>query len=354
MAATDPYATAKANLRDNVKILMTVFAGIAGVLLAGTPFSGFGGLAPDWRLLLAGLGLVGAVVLVGSAIRILLDVLRPELSYPAALRDAFDPATLPDRRERAEIESLRAEFARRRSELLPGTPGTAGEVKSIEALEQAIDALWEAAKESAASESPGAEQDMALWARYDDALAYINHWAGFTRLHQRVSAGIRRVFWLGFLALLCIGLFAWAASPPKAESASRSTVVIEERARPVDPPASAPRFEPVLFDVAKIDLSAAALERIGRVCDHLRQHPEAALLVYAYTDTQGRSAINARLARDRARAVVQALLAPGGIAPSRVFVAELPLTDLPVLTAPQVDNAENRSVRLAVVPAPPR
>lgn len=44
MDVPDIYATAKSNLRDNVKTLIGVFGGVAGVLLAGTPFSGFGRL----------------------------------------------------------------------------------------------------------------------------------------------------------------------------------------------------------------------------------------------------------------------------------------------------------------------
>jgi outer membrane protein OmpA-like peptidoglycan-associated protein len=354
MAAPDPYATAKANLRDNVKTLMAVFAGIAGVLLAGTPFSGLGSLPLSARLAMALACLILAVSMVGWAIRVLLDVLRVDPAYSGALRDGFDPATVADRLERDELTALKAEFERRRHELLPGMPGRTGQVQSIEALEAAIEDLWDQAKVSAANGDPAAEQKMAMWAKYDDALADINHWAAFTRMRRRVVRGIAKVFWIGFLALLFIAAFAWAAAPPKKPEGTSQTVVVEERIRPVERPASAPRFGPVYFEPGKTDLSAVAIARIGEARDHLRQHADTALLVYAYTDTQGRSAFNTKLARDRARAVVQALKEGGGIAPARVFVAELPLTDLPVLTSPQVDNAENRSVWLAVIPAPLR
>jgi len=107
-APEDIYATAKANLRDNVKTLVAVFGAVAGVLLAGTPFSGFGAIeALSARWWVAVVGLAGALLVLGWALRVLLRVLEPDLAYARALRDDFDPITVA-KETRPEIIRLRA------------------------------------------------------------------------------------------------------------------------------------------------------------------------------------------------------------------------------------------------------
>lgn len=49
-----------------------------------------------------------------------------------------------------------------------------------------------------------------------------------------------------------------------------------------------------------------------------------------------------------------ALIAEGGIAASRVFVAEMPETDLPTLTGRAIDSQSNHSVQLMLLALPPR
>jgi len=87
--STDPYATAKASLRDNVKTLLGIFGGIAGLLLAGTPFNGYGSLDPALatiRWLIATVGLIAAVLLVGKSMALLLRLLKPDLVYAVTSR----------------------------------------------------------------------------------------------------------------------------------------------------------------------------------------------------------------------------------------------------------------------------
>jgi hypothetical protein len=356
-AAVDPYATAKANLRDNVKTLVAVFGAVAGILLAGTPFSAFGTLQGS-RLGLAFAALVGAVVLLGWALKILLEILTPTLAYARWLRDDFAVASLTDPDERKDVPELIREFRRSRAALLPDESGPRGTIASIEDLVSAINFYWQHAQIAAApavSEQAqlSAEQNRAFWQIYFDALSDINHWAGFIRFHHRIRIGIDKVLGVGFLALLCIALFAWATGAPKSEVASRGTVIIGETRGPA-PVAKGEPLEPILFKTGKYKLSKDAADRIGEARDRLRQHSEEGLIIYAYTDTQGSDSFNSLLAQNRAKAVVHALLGTGGIAASRVFVSELSITDLPVLTLANTDEANNRSVFLATVQLPRR
>lgn len=344
MAVADPYAAAKAALRDNVKTLTAVFAGVAGVMLAGSPFSGFGALQGG-RLWVAGLSLLVMVLLVGASIWRLLVLLRPDLVYVDTLGDDFKIEQVADKAERAEIEKLRAEFGRRKRELLPP------EEKSIETYKSTVEALAETARRTKDT------IDVELWKTNAARLEEIGHWAGFVRLHRRIGDGLRRVMVLGLLALLSIFVFAWAVNPPKDALGAPTTNVVA--AWPSVTPQAAqaaqlPEFEPVLFATDSAALSAQAIERIAFVRDHLRAHPQAGVLVYGHTDTMGSERHNAGLARRRADAVAGALLSPGGVAVSRVFVAPVGPADLPVLTGPQVDQADNRSARFLVLDLPKR
>lgn len=341
MALADPYATAKSNLRDNVKVLMTAFAGVAGLLLAGTPFSGFGALLPGPRLAIALVGLVVALVLFSRAMWLLLGTLQPDLVSYEMLRDGFDPKTIRDPQARAEIEDLRKVFDGQRQALLPdGLPRP-----TVEALEAHITTLWNALP---AAPTPA---DLVDYQQYHDALEGLNHWGAFTRLQRRVRRALRVGFLLGLPALAGILAFTWAVNPPKPDATeARSEVIVHQQLAAA--PEAGTEFGPVRFRTDRAELDDAARGLIGQARDHLRLHAGTAVLVRAYTDTQGTDRRNAVLAEERVRAVADALLRPGGVAPNRVFVAALGSSDLPVLTAPQVDQADNRSVWLLVVPLP--
>jgi outer membrane protein OmpA-like peptidoglycan-associated protein len=259
---------------------------------------------------------------------------------------------------RAEIKFLKDEFDKNRGALLPDDPGTKDGINSIETLEKAIDDYWkrsqtQVAADASAEERSTFEQNRAIWQTYYDALADITHWAGFIWFHRKVTGGIAAVLRIGLGATVCILAFAWAANPPKAESSRGDTIVIKETAK-WSPPLKAKFFEPLYFDPGRFELSKTAMEQIDHARDFLREHTDEALLVSAYTDTMGNRALNGELAHNRAQAVVGALRDAGGIAASRIFVNELPLTDLPVVTGPQIDTADNRSVWLAGVPMPQR
>lgn len=335
---TDPYAAAKASLRDNVKTLIAVFGGIAGVLLAGTPFSGYGALElPSLRWGIASVALLAALVLLGLCVWRLLFILRPDLTYISLLTD---PTTDP------ELIKLQAEFEKYKAELLPKVrPPMTG----VADLIAAKTAAWNAYQLDRSSEPKRLDHE-----RRADELALINHWSGFTRLHIRVSDGVRGVMLIGLAVIVAIAVFVLAAASRKDGEASPTIITV---INPADPPVSTaplPRLAPVLFATGKSELTPEALRRVELARQQLREHPDAGLLILANTDTVGSDAFNQPLAAQRAARVLGALRAEGGISPSRLFVARLAEQDLPVLTAQQTANEANRAVEMMLIPLPAR
>lgn len=346
MAQADTYATGKANLRDNVKVLLGALAGVAGVLLAGTPFSGFGALPIGWRFAAAAFGLTIAVGFCTRAMWLLVRALQPDqLSY-VVLRDSYDLKSIKDEDMRAEVAELKKVFDNQRTVLLPDglEKDTTLKAHSIEALEAYIDKLWDALPEKAT------EADSAEFNRFHGLLYTLTDWAAFTRLQRRVVEAMRNALGIGFAGLAGILLFAWAVNPSKApEGGNGPTVIVhEQKSQAALPPAR--KFGPVLFFTDDDKLNKADWSVVQQALDHLRANADHAVLIRAYTDTQGSERRNGALAGKRAQAVAQALVGPGGVAPNRVFVAALGTTDLPMVSPAGVDQPANRSAWMIVVP----
>ncbi len=345
MAVVDPYVVAKASLRDNVKTLIAVFGGIAGVLLAGTPFSGYGSLELcSLRWGIASLALLVSLVLLGWSVRRLLFVLRPDLAYTNLL---VDPP--PDN----EIRAVQEEFDIRKSELLPRTDPDdlqSPQIASVRDLIEAKRAAWDLHQDD--------PQNAELLARYNrlaDELARINHWSAFTRLHVRVSRGIDTVFWVGLAAIVSIAVFALASNAPKKEVAAAAPTVYVVMASSPSPVVAAkplPALSAVLFTPGKSDLSPEAVTAINAARDHLRAHADVGILIIAHTDTVGRDALNDALAMRRARTVAELLREQGGIGGARIFIAPLAEKDLPALTAQNTAHPANRAVHMILIPMP--
>src|ERR1700676_5570916 len=86
VADTDPFATAKANLRDTIKWLTTTFAAIAAAILAGSPLTGLGALPLGWRLGFATIGAFFGLASLLLAIVRTLNLLRSEAFFLDSLR----------------------------------------------------------------------------------------------------------------------------------------------------------------------------------------------------------------------------------------------------------------------------
>jgi flagellar motor protein MotB len=347
MDVPDIYTTAKSNLRDNVKTLITVFGGVAGVLIAGTPFSGFGKLDfGSTRFYVASICLVLAAGLIGFGLRRLLKVMQPDLVYPTALSTTFDISKVSSD-VRHELKGLNEEFKASKGELLPEG------VESIEDLQAKLRASWDAchAIEICSDDEHAKDRKADAREAYDELAAVelkINHWAAFTRMCFRVKKGVDHALILGMVSLVCIGIFSWAVGSSKDKLASTQIVLLADLKSSNNP--VFPVIPSIFFETDKSNLSEDAIQIIGEARNYLRSNTNTGVLVYAYTDTKGDMQLNRRLAKKRASSVTQALIEEGGISNSRVFVAELPETNLPILTAQETGNNSNRAVNLVLVP----
>jgi len=91
-----------------------------------------------------------------------------------------------------------------------------------------------------------------------------------------------------------------------------------------------------------------------QVRDFLRADTRWAVVLLASTDTAGERRVNDRLAGRRAATVRSLLVREGGVAPARVFVAQLAETDLPLVTLDGKREPDNRTVRFLLVHLPER
>lgn len=358
MDMTDSYAGQKATLRDNVKWLATSFAGTAALLLAGTPFTDFGALQfPSWRLGVASASLFVATISAFLAWNKLLWVLRPDITYNRFLKDPWtkhDEETLKaDPDERLEYEALRKEFLKHKVALL-------GEIESIEALEEEKKKAWDSYTAAAAKKANGkADVDPgpwhSLWESYNRNILIVNSWLGFTRLHQRVTREMKTVRIYAIVVLVSLALFAYFVSPGESSETNTSpgTVMVDQSYSGAEL-RDLPQLESVTFATGEHVLDDAGRTAVGNARDHLRAAPELGLLLVAHTDTVGNEAFNVALAAKRAQAVKKALIKAGGIAPARVYIAELPESDLPIITDQEVNEAANRSVELLAFRLPKR
>jgi len=351
MESTDRYATARATLRENVKWLSASFAGMTAVVLAGTPFTGFGALAfPSGRFFGALSGLVAATGCAFFALQLLLKMVRPDATYTRYLREhPGDDLSNLNAEDQAEYRELKAEYEVHKQELLPAGRTT------LEGLEKLVDDAWQVYQEN-----PTDALAKDRWSAYQANFRAVEDWASYTRLHQRIERGFKSLRGLGLGMLFSLALFAWCSNPDKDKggTSSKSSVTIEQgigaSAPPDKPRPPSVQLKPVLFDPGKSILTSDGRAAVGGARNYLREDAGTAVLLLAHTDTTGGDETNARLAAARAHVVRDALVGEGGIAPTRVFVTELPKMDLTTLTGPQVPLDLNRTVEFAVVTLPPR
>lgn len=195
--------------RDLAKYLITVFAAVGGLLVAGTQLASIGALSWDddpTRVIATVLGLTVAIAAVACLIWLVLRVLRPiELSLEAVQAD----------------EDLRW-YLQARPSLLGGLP-------TVEALGDQLSApLLD-------------DEDRAAWAKVADRALSA---AGYRRMQSNFDRTWRPLLIAAFVGAAGIVLFTWGANPP-------------------DPPATAApivRPDPVLVSVA---LTAEGRETLG-------------------------------------------------------------------------------------------
>jgi outer membrane protein OmpA-like peptidoglycan-associated protein len=331
------YAAARDSLRDTVKWLIAAFASIAAVIVAGSPLAKSSDVDPKspFFWISAGLALV-ALVCVALALRIAINILRPEGLYASQLSEKV----LVD----AAVAKARVDIQEHHDDLLPHPLGSADEL-----LDQRSEVLTllERAQEAKA---PNIPQLSELLARLEGHLARLLDFALYRVLYYRLESARLRLFVLGFLTLAVLTVSVAFGMAAKTDATHPTVLLIERNFTPAAPSSvpdpGVPQLEPVRFASLSAEVTPDGVIAIEKARKFLDSNADYTLLLAAHTDTMAGDAINVDLARRRGAAVRAMLLKQGGVAASRVFVSELPESALPRLTSDQVREASNRSVEL--------
>jgi hypothetical protein len=350
---SNPYAAPLDRLRETVKWLVTVFSGAAGLVLAGSSFSGLGHMElwePRLRIALAGLG--AGVLLLLMAVYMVVPLLGPIQVFGSDLRSR--KTTWRDRQDARELDRVRGRIADHAYDLLP--TGIVSTDKLLETRERLSAAIAEEQK-------PGGDKELlatlqAGWDDLDPMFKRVLNYAQFELAYLRFRKRVRALSLLALLALACLAIYAWAANPkPEKEDKSKEKPAPVAVAPVADcaGPAKVQVLEPVVFGFNRHEIELAQFPVIDRALAAVRARPCEVLLLKAHTDTSGDERINIALARRRAAAVRDLLLARGGLAGNRVLTAELPRNDLPRLTPDGVREQANRTVEMTLArPVPAR
>jgi outer membrane protein OmpA-like peptidoglycan-associated protein len=363
--AGDPYATNKANLRDTIKWLAGIFAALAAVVIAGTPISGLG--APALGIPRSIIGVVALLVCftcICTALVIMLRLLRSDVLYPSDIDPSVDLST---REGAEELRRVRVDIQAHRQDFIPDYADMRDFLARLDAAKSSATTLGQRWTQLAAD--PKADPTVVAKARADydtqfqqiqqfraaqhDILAY----AVYQRFYSRLRRATPRLLILGVGALVALMVFSFAVQASKKDDKAPTIIVVPLSntpaiTSPAPPPAVSEKSDvgSVYFATGRADVSKAGLAAIERARNVLLAKADTALLLIARTDTVGGTHINVNLARNRADAVRKLLIQPGGIAASRVFLAEVPKSDFPDLTADQQESEPNRTVSMYLIP----
>jgi flagellar motor protein MotB len=347
-AAKDPFAEAKANIRDTVKWLATTFAALAAVVVGSAPLSGLGALErPSLQFSIAVATLLIGFVCICCALYVTLRILRPEPVYRSDLLAGSNAkASMQDARD---LDAVRKTIDAHARDLLPGNYST---LAQLAAASTRIDLQLRNIPKPPVT----AEQKFALAKGLrsrkliDDTVIGLLPLALYLRLQRRLTQSIPPLFILGVTALISLAIYGIAAHVDAPKPPGGGAVVFND-VKPAGAvqDAKLPILASVLFDTGKAVVSMDGIKAVQAARDAMRDRPDTVLLVLAHTDTVGGAKLNASLAHQRAAAVLALLTGTGGMAVSRVYVAELPKLDTPKVTPPEQPNALNRSVELRLV-----
>ena len=216
-----PQAAAAEALRSTAKWLVTAFAAIGAVLIAGLQLTDIGELqSENWLyLVLALAGLLGALLAVGYMIRETVTILTVEWVTLADLADETFEKILYEGKdetiaaEKAELFALAERIKNVREELFAHT------APSIGKLHRHLHQANEAAAKVAGQERPqlSADDQAKIFGRARelrdatravvDYANYVRTLRLFTRLKKRLAGG-------GIAAAISIAVYAFATHPP--------------------------------------------------------------------------------------------------------------------------------------------
>lgn len=347
-AAKDPFADAKANLRDTVKWLATTFAALAAVVVGSAPLSGLGALErPSCQFIFAVLALLVGFFCICRALYVTLHILRPEPVYRSDLLAKSSPSQPTE--EARELADLCNEIDAHARDLLPRN------YPSLASLADAsiqVDKLLETIPKPPVThqDKTNLAKGLSLRKMIDDTVIGLLPLALYLRLQRRLARSIRPLFFLGIVALISLAIYGIAVHADAPKQPESAVVVFNENTPPDKvQDAKLPVLKSVLFNTGKAVVGKDGIKAVQAARDAMHDHPDTVLLVLAHTDTVGGPKVNESLAHQRAAAVLALLEGTGGISASRIYVAELPKLDTPEVTHPERASVVNRSVELKLV-----
>jgi hypothetical protein len=199
----DQFFAARANIRETVKWLITAFAALATAILGGSPLTGFGALDHGPRLAVAILGGLAGMICVFWAIKLAVDILVRDSVFFGEIHHYPELVTYID----AHSEDL-----------LP-----------IEYPSFAAFAKERALAIAIVNDDNASDDDRKVATAFlITAREYVGSLAGIAAL-ENMRAQFRRsgrmLFVLAVLMVVFIGVFSWAANPPKPDDEDRKLTV---------------------------------------------------------------------------------------------------------------------------------
>jgi hypothetical protein len=203
-APSDPFAAAKANLRDTIKWLAAAIAGIAGIAIGSSPLTSLGSLPPTGASLWIALAALAAALLCfAKGVAIVLDLLIGDVFYLEEARDD---------------EAMKKLVQDRRRDLLPPTFATLTDI--LDARETAATAMW---NHRATPTAPAFVDAKARFEALIPTLSKLTSLLHLERFRGRVRDARRPLFGFTFVGALALATFAWTANPPKPAPAAATT-----------------------------------------------------------------------------------------------------------------------------------
>lgn len=195
--APDPYATAKANLRDTIKWLATSLAAVGAAVIAGASINGLAGLEGNALVLAGVLGGAGLLAILG-AIAIMVDLLTSKVFYFSKLTEADNP--------------IAREINAHAKDILSPQLVTIADLVNFRST--AIDEMTKAQPGT-----PGYEAAFKKWTAANDLIARVTNLAQFLSLRDSFKSRQGCLFGLTILIILTLGGYALLAGGKSSLSA---------------------------------------------------------------------------------------------------------------------------------------